>query len=190
MATALASGSGQLSVDAYDLSSDDDQSWILTVLAEMTPKWTVCAAPLLTNARLYLYSPPQAPNNCGQNNPNLKGSHTNPVEMSTPFWIPEITDWWHHQEDRHWRYADLSNVACNIFSIIRPGDGMDTHFSLGCVVIGWKPATATGETLRKNVIQRNCVWANHGILAGEDAALRKTNTENNSKWQTRWRKDN
>jgi len=153
----------------------------------MTPEQTVCVAPILTNARRCLYSPPQAPKKWGQKNPNLIGSHSDPVEMSSRWWILELTDWWHQQEETHWRFADLLNVAHNLRSIIPPGDGTDSHSSLGRDVIGWNQATTTGETLWKKVIVRQCVWANHGILAGEDAALRTTNTENNSKWQTRLR---
>jgi hypothetical protein len=30
-----------------------------------------------------------------QINPNLYDYHSNPREIKSTFWIPDITDWWH-----------------------------------------------------------------------------------------------
>jgi len=85
--------SSQLSFDPYDLSSDDEEYLTPINVAETTPRWSDRAAPLLTAARLYLNSPPEAPKNWGQINPNLNDYHSDPMEISSTFWILDITDW-------------------------------------------------------------------------------------------------
>jgi hypothetical protein len=134
----------------------------------------------LTAARLYLNSPPEAPKNWGQINPNLNDYHSDPMEISSTFWIPDITDWWRQQEETHSKYADLSNVARDIFSIIPHGVGVEASFSLGRDVIGWRQSKTTGETLREKVVVRQFARANNGILAGTDPELDTMNTENDS----------
>jgi hypothetical protein len=134
----------------------------------------------LTAARLYLNSPPEAPKNWGQINPNLNDYHSDPMEISSTFWIPDITDWWRQQEETHSKYADLSNVARDIFSIIPHGVGVEASFSLGRDVIGWRQSKTTGETLREKVVVRQFARANNGILAGTDSELDTMNTENDS----------
>jgi hypothetical protein len=62
-------------------------------VAETTPGRSDCAARLLTAIRLYLNSPPEAPKNWGQINPNLNDYHTDPMEISITFSIPDKTDW-------------------------------------------------------------------------------------------------
>jgi hypothetical protein len=103
----------------------------------------------LTATRLYFNSPPEAPKNWGQINPNLNDYHSDPMEISSTFWIPDITDWWRQQEETHSKYADLSNVVRDIFSIIPHGVGVESSFSLGRDVIGWRQSKTTGETLRE-----------------------------------------
>ena len=102
------------------------------------------------------------------------------MEFSSTFWIPDITDWWHQQEEMHSKYADLSNVAHNIFSIIPHGVGVEASFSLARDVIGWRQSKTIGETLCEEVVVRQFARANNGILAGTDPELDNTNTENNS----------
>jgi len=80
----------------------------------------------------------------------------------------------------HSKYADLSNVARDIFSIIPHGVRVEASFYLGRDVIGWRQSKTTGETLRKKVIVRQFTQANTGILAGDDPELDTTNTENDS----------
>jgi hypothetical protein len=127
-----------------------------------------------------LNSPPEAPKNWGQINPNLNDYHSDPMEISSTFWIPDITDWWRQQEETHSKYADLSNVARDIFSIIPHGVGVEASFSLGRDVIGWRQSKTTGETLREKVVVRQFARANNGILAGTDSELDTMNTENDS----------
>jgi hypothetical protein len=89
---AIGSGSYQSSIDPYDLSSDDEEYLMHYNVAEMTPERSNRAARLLTATRLYLNSPPEAPKNCGQINPNLKAYHSDPMEIINAFWVPDMTD--------------------------------------------------------------------------------------------------
>jgi len=147
-------------------------------VAEMTPGQSDRAARLLTPARLYLNSPPEAPKNWGQSNPNLNDYHSDPMEISSTFWLPDITDWWRQQEEMHSKYADLSNVAHDIFSIIPHGVRVEASFSLGKDVIGWRQSKTIGVTLREKVIVRQFARANNKILATADPELDTMNTEN------------
>jgi hypothetical protein len=83
------------------LSSDDDEYLRSKNVAEMTPGLSDRAARLLTAARLYLNLPPEAPKNWGQINPNRNDYHSKPIEISSTFWLPDITDWCHQQEETH-----------------------------------------------------------------------------------------
>jgi len=132
-----ASGCGQSSVDPYDQSSDNVQYLTPNNVAKMTPGRSDRAACLLTAARLYLNSLPDAPYNWGQINPNVNDYHSDPMEISSRLSIPDITDWWCQQEETQSKYADLSNVVHNIFSIIPHGVRVEASFSLGREVIGW-----------------------------------------------------
>jgi len=49
-------------------------------LAETTPRRSYRAAGLFRTARLYWYSPPESPQNCGQVNPNLDDYHSDRME--------------------------------------------------------------------------------------------------------------
>ncbi|KAF8251989.1 hypothetical protein K440DRAFT_636172 [Wilcoxina mikolae CBS 423.85] len=100
------------------------------------------------------------------------------MEISSTFWIPDITDWWRQQKETHSKYTDLSNVARDIFSIIPHGLGVGASFSLGRDVIGCKQSKATGETIREKVVLRQFAQANNGILACADPEMDTTNTEN------------
>jgi len=61
--SAEASGYGQLSFDAYDLSSNYEEYLTHKSVTETTRRWNDCAAWLSTAARLYLNSPPEVPTN-------------------------------------------------------------------------------------------------------------------------------
>jgi len=99
--SATASGSYQSSFNPYDLSSDDEEYLTPNNVAETTPGRSDHAARLLTATRFYLNSPPEAPKNWGQINPNLIDYHADPMEISSTFWITDITDWWRQQEETH-----------------------------------------------------------------------------------------
>jgi len=178
--SATDSGSYQSSFDPYDLSSDDEEYLTPNNVAETTPGRSDRAALLLTAARLYLNSPPEAPNNRGQIIPNLNDYHSDPMEISRTFCIPDITDWWRQQEEMHSNCTDHSNVARDIFSNIPHGVGVEASFSLGRDVVGWRQSKTTGETLRKEVVVRQFARANNGILAGTDPELDTMSTESDS----------
>jgi len=108
----------------------------------------------LTAARIYFNSPPDTPKTCGQINPNLNDYHSDPMEIGSTFWIPDITDWWRQQVEIHSKYADLSNMAHDIFSIIPHGLGVEGSYSLGRDVIGRRQSKPTGRTLRAKVVVR------------------------------------
>jgi len=178
--SATASGSYQSSFDPYDSSSNEEEYLTPNNVAETTPGRRDRAARLLTAARLHLNWPPEAPNNWGQINPNLNDYHSDRLEIGSTFGIPDITDWWRQQEETHSKYADHSNVARDIFSIIPHGVGVEANFSLRRDVIGWRQWKTTGETLRKKVIVRQFAQANNAILAGTDQELDTTDTEHHS----------
>jgi len=180
ISSATASRSCQSSFDPYDLSSDDEEYLMPNNVAETTPGRSNRAARLLTAARLTLNSLPEAPKNWVQINPNLNGYHSDPMEFSSTFWIPDLTDWWRQQEETHSKYTDLSNVARTIFSIIPHGVGVEASFSFGRDVIGWRQSKTTGETLREKVVVRQFARANNRILASTYPELDNANTENNS----------
>jgi len=98
---AMASGSYQSSLDPYDFASDDEEYLMPNILAETTPGGSDPAARVLTAARLYLNSPPEAPKNWVQINPNLNDYHSEPMEISSTFWIPDITNCWCQQDETH-----------------------------------------------------------------------------------------
>jgi len=175
-----ASGSYQSSLDPYDLSSDVEEYLTPNNVTERTPGRSDRAARSLTAARLYFNSPPEAPKNWGQINPNLNDYHSHPMEIGSTFWIPDITDWWRQQEETHSKYADLSNVAHDIFSIIPHGVRVEANLSHGRDIIGWRQSKTTGETLREKVVVRQVAQANNRILAGTYPELHTTNTENDS----------
>jgi hypothetical protein len=100
------------------------------------------------------------------------------MEISSTFWLPDITDWWRQQEEMHSMSADLSNVAHDMCCIITQGVGLETRFSLGRNVIWWRQSKTTGETLRTKVVVRLFARSNHGLLAGDNPDLDRTSTDN------------
>jgi hypothetical protein len=127
-----------------------------------------------------LNSPPEAPKNWGQINPNFIDYRSDPMEISSTFWIPDITDMWRQQEEMHSKYADLANVASDIFSIIPHGVGVEASISFGQDDIGWRQSKTTAETLRNRVVVREFAQANNGILAGTDPEWDTMNSDNDS----------
>jgi hypothetical protein len=176
--SATASGSYLSSFDPYDLSSDNEEYLTPNNVAETTSGRSDRTARLWTAARLYLNLPPEAPRNWGQIHSNLNNYHSNLMEISSIFRIPDITDWWRQHEETHSKYAYLSNVARDIFSIIPHGVGVEASFSLGQDVIGWRQSKTTGETLREKVFVRQFAYASNRILVGTDPEFDTTNTEN------------
>jgi len=130
--SAMDSGSGSSSWDSYDLRSQDEEYLMPTNVAEMTTSgWSDHAARLWTAARLYLNPLPESPKNWGQGNANLNDYHSNPMEISRTFWIPDIKNWGQQEEQMHSKNADVCNVAWDIFSIIPHGVGVEASCSQG-----------------------------------------------------------
>jgi hypothetical protein len=146
----------------------------------MIPGQSNCAACLLTAARLDLNSPPDAPTNWGQINPNFNDYHSDPMEISCTFLIPDLTDLWWQQEEIHSKYADFCNVAHDIFSIIPHGVGVETCISFHRDIICWRQSITSGKTLWEKDVVRQFAQANNGILAGADQELDTPKTENDS----------
>jgi len=176
----MASRSSQFSYDTYDVFSDDDDYWMLESVAATTPGWIDRAARLLKAPRLHLNSTPELPQIWGQVNPNLNDYHSDPMVISSTFWVSDTTDWWHQQETTDSKDTDLSNVARDIFSIIPPAVRVEASCAIGRDVINWWLLKTTGETLRETVFVWQFALANIEIVAGDDdPALNTTNTENN-----------
>jgi len=106
--SAMASGSCESSFDPYDLSINDEGYLTPNNVAETTPGQSDHAALLSTAAWLHLYSPPEAPKNRGQINPNINDYHSDQREISSTFWLQHLADWLCQQEETHTRYANLS----------------------------------------------------------------------------------
>jgi len=175
----MASQSGQLSFNPYGLCSDDEERLTPRNVAETTPGQTDWAARLLTAARLYLNSPQKSPKTWGQTHLNLDDCHSDPMEIGSTLWLPAITKWWRLQEETHPKYADLSNVARDIFSIIPHGVGVKASFSLWRDITGLRQSKTTGETLREMVVVTQYGRANNEIWAGDDPSLDRSETDNN-----------
>jgi len=99
------------------------------------------------------------------------------MQITSTFWILDITDWWRQQEETHSVYADLSNLACDIFYIIPHGVRVEASYSLAQYIIGCSQTKTTRETLRKQVVVMEFAQANNGIVAGDNQALNMTKTE-------------
>jgi hypothetical protein len=115
-----------------------------------------------------------------QINPNLSDYHSDPLKMISSLCMPDITDWWRQQKEMHSLYTDLSNVACNIISVIQDGVQLEASFSLGWDAIVWRQSKPTDVTRWEPVIVRRFAGADHRILAGDYPALYMTNTEINT----------
>jgi hypothetical protein len=150
--SAKAAGFWQSSVVQGDFCSEEEEYTKPNSGAKTTPGPSDHAACLLSAARFCLNSPPEAPKNWGQINSNLNDYHSNPMEISSTFRILDISDWWHQQEEMHSKYANLSNVALNIFYIIPNGVQVEARFSLRQDVIGWRRSKTTGRTLHEKVV--------------------------------------
>ena len=80
----------------------------------------------------------------------------------------------------HFKYANVSNVAHNIFSIIPHAVSEEPRFSVGQDVIGWRYSKTRGETICEKFIVWQSARANTRILEGDYPASYTINTENDS----------
>jgi len=134
----------------------------------------------LTAARLYLNSTPELPKNWWQLNPHVSDYHPDPMEISSTFSIPDITDGLMRQAVTLSKFADLSYVACDKFSLISHCVAVEASFCLGRDVIGWRQSKTTCMTPHKKVPVRLYARANNQISVGDDPAFDTMNTENAS----------
>ena len=102
------------------------------------------------------------------------------MKISSTFRIPDITDWWGQLDEMHSKYADLSNVACDVSSIISHCVGVQASFSLGRHVIGWRQSETTRKTLCEKGVVRQFARANSRILADHNSVLDTANSGNDS----------
>jgi len=102
------------------------------------------------------------------------------MEISSTFWTLDIIDWWQQQLETHSKYANLSNVARDIFSIIPHRVRVEASFSLGQDIINWRQSKSRGKALHEKVIVRQFAPAINVVQAGDDPALHSTNTESDS----------
>jgi len=134
----MTAGCCQLSFDSYHLSGDDEAYLTSNNVPEITPWLSDWAASLFTATGLYVDSPPEAPKNWELINPTLNDYHSEWMEISSTFWLPDTFNWWRQQEDTHSKYAELSNVARHISTIISDGLRVVSSFSLRQDIIGWR----------------------------------------------------
>jgi len=147
-------------------------------MADTTPGRSDCAACLLSATCIYFNSPSESTNNLGQVVPNLNHDHSDPMMISSTYWSPHSTDWWHHLEEMHSQYVYFPCVVNDIFSIRPHGHGVVASFSVEQDVIGWRQLETTGKTLPKKVLVCQISSVNDGILAGNNPVLDTTGTEN------------
>jgi hypothetical protein len=68
-------------------------------------------------------------------------------------------------------FAPLAKMACDIFSVIPHGVGVETNYSFGQDSIGWRQGQTSGATLQQKVIVRKYAPANTRILPRPDDNL-------------------
>jgi len=175
--SSMALRSPQSSHDPYDYSCDDEEYLLPNNADDATPGRSNRAARFLTAARLYLNSTPGSPQNWGHINLNPNDYHSDPMVITRTFWLLDITNWWWQQEQTQSKYADLSNVARNLFSIISHGAGMEASLCLGRDGIGWRQLKTKGETLREQVVVRQFAWATDRLLAADELVLDSNSTD-------------
>jgi hypothetical protein len=147
-------------------------------VAEMTPGCSDRAGRSLTALRLYLNSPSGFQQKWGQINPNLNDYHSDPLEICSTFRLPDITNWWRQHDETRSKYPNLSNVACDIFSIIPHSVGVEASYYLGRDVIGWRQSRTTRKALYEKVVVRQGAWATNRLIAGDDPVLDPRSTDN------------
>jgi len=94
----MASWSSQSFLNKYHLSGDDDEYLTSKNVVGVTLRRRNRKARWLAAPRLYLNSSPESPKYCGHVNPNHNDYHSNPIDIESTFWLPNITDWWQQHE--------------------------------------------------------------------------------------------
>jgi len=71
------------------------------------------------------------------------------MKISSTFWLQDISNWGCKDEQMHSKYADLSNVARDMFSIVPHGVGVEVSCSLPRDFISWRQSETTRERFGK-----------------------------------------
>jgi hypothetical protein len=145
---------------------------------------------LIDGLRLYFDSQPDATKNWGQRNTNLNDYDSDPIEVRSTCWISDLHDWWCQKEETFSNYADLSKVAGDISSIISHCVRVESRFSFGRDVIGWRESKTTGGTLHKNFIIGQFAKANTESLADVNPLSDTRNTKTTRKSKKKLTKGN
>ena len=87
-------------------------------------------------------------------NLNVNNRHSDPTDSCSTFWEPDITDLWSQQEETHSKFSDLSNVACNILSIISHNVRVEARLSFVQHDISYRESETTAETWCKIEVER------------------------------------
>jgi len=93
------------------LSSNVEEYLMLKNATKATPGQSHHAAHELSAARLHLNSLPDLPQSWGRINSHINVYHSDPMGINSIFLIPDITNWWHQQQEKHSKITDLTNVA-------------------------------------------------------------------------------
>jgi len=97
---------------------------------------------------------------------------------ASTFCLLDITNRWRQPEETHSKYADLSKVAYDIFSILPHGVGVEASFSIGQDVSSWRQSKTTAQMVREKVVVGQFAPANDGILQFDCEALDAAGTDN------------
>ena len=71
----------------------------------------------------------------------------NPQQLTAAIWKPDVAAYCREQEVSCMEYAPLARMACDVFSVIPHGVGVEASFSLGRDVLGWRQCRTSGDTL-------------------------------------------
>jgi len=173
---AAASGSRQSSLNPNHLSCDDQEYLMPNHVADMTPMQSDHSACLWTTPWLNSNSRPNTTRNWGQINRNLDDYRSDRKEICSIGRIPDITDCRRQWEEMQSKYANISSLTRDIFSIIPHAVGVEARLYLGQDVMELWQSKTTPQTLPGNVVVTQFPQANASILAGDDPALDPMNT--------------
>jgi hypothetical protein len=119
----------QWSFNSYDVSSNNGQYLTPECFAAITHGWHNWAARVMTPSRLYSSSPHEKSKSSRQIHQNLNDNHSDPIEITRTLCLPDITNCLWQQGETHLKYAALSTVVHDRFSIIPDSVGGKASFS-------------------------------------------------------------
>jgi hypothetical protein len=99
------------------------------------------------------------------------------MEISSTFWVPDITNCWCQQEDMYSKSTNISDAAHKIFSILPHGVRVEASFLIARDVICWRQSKSSGEMLGEEVVLKQFSIAYNRILVHDYTALDSIETE-------------